>query len=946
MFRLKSLTFSAFESRFGIDCKFVLMSILVLFAIVNFSDQAISQYRDDFEGGRPRLKKWRDDCDGRVVQSEMTNTLPSSGISSEMIEVHCGYGSFMYLEYPLPRSAIIDELHLGLSIRSAPSGMRPAFRVVFPRTAHPATSDPLTTLLFGTPTSGGGQFSRVEIRNVLELLANQQRVLRTQFGAAIDLRDAYIDAVVIDIFNGPGTTKLQIDDLSIEGLIAANSMVVRDMLDERRNNSNPDRQQYMPGGTLADPMTPALTLAERARDLRASVPRWIQYRNESIEWLASIGFNGLVLTEPPSQQILSEAARLNLALIAPPPDLMPRDSEQSSYSPVQAWSIGWLMDSSQVDETRARSSRLLQFPQSLQRPTLVEAMESFGTYGRMADILAIPTPVASSLRSQRQAEQLLRATLNSTRGRTIPLTTLILEPTQEWNTQYDRIATSLRSNALLSSTFDTALARAKVIRGITQESRGWYFRSLEPLDNVDGGNLDDRNPDDGLQRADSYKAIATELDLISPWLQSGEPSTPIPLAPSLNYLAHRISMPRSQLIMLCHDTDYDSLVLAAPDVGTLEFTLPRQEQTVSAYRITRARLESVPIQPSPEGWRLSIPQPTSIEMIVLTEDPRAIAYLQTKIRDTALTLCESRLSMAEQALQTVQMAMVAEQVLPNSPAWREVSQAESELRAATQHLTRNDLHRTMISADSAWQRGQRLLRASWDRARKDFAVPQSSVLLTSAMSLPLHWETERALRGRSWQSLRLPGNNTEDQQSMLDAGWSVFRRLEDRVKSEWQVVPGIGPDNSPSVVLNSKAIDGNVVSGGYAGTSMLLSSPRIELQADSLVHIQLLVRVAQCSEQPQSGILVYDSTAGSGLGQLVNLESSNRETWQRVSLYRMTSATEGIQIQIELRGEVQAAVDRIQVDSLMLSPFPQFPTRRLDPAEVIPEAASNELDVR
>jgi len=290
--------------------------------------------------------------------------------------------------------------------------------------------------------------------------------------------------------------------------------------------------------------------------------------------------------------------------------------------------------------------------------------------------------------------------------------------------------------------------------------------------------------------------------------------------------------------------------------------------------------------------------------------------------------------------------MVAEQVLPNSPAWREVSQAESELRAATQHLTRNDLHRTMISADSAWQRGQRLLRASWDRARKDFAVPQSSVLLTSAMSLPLHWETERVLKGRSWQSLRLPGNNTEDQQTMLDAGWSVFRRLEDRVRSEWQVVPGIGPDNSPAVVLNSKAIDGNVVSGGYAGTSMLLSSPRIELQADSLVHIQMLVRVAKCSEQPQSGVLIYDSTVGSGLGQLVNLESSNSETWQRVSLYRMTSATEGIQIQIELRGEVQAAVDQIQVDSLMLSPFPQFPTRRLDPSELIPEAASNELDVR
>ena len=938
MVLLKSLTFAAIQSRFSGIGKFVLMVSIGMFSLVIDADKAKSQYQDDFEGGRARLRKWRDDCDGRVVQSQLTNSLPNSGVSCEMIEVQCGYGTYMYLEYPLTGSAILEELQLGLSIRSAPSGLRPAFRVVFPRTAHPATSDPLTTLLFGTSSKGGGEFSRVEIRGVMELLSNQERILRTQFGTAVDLRNAYIDAVVIDVYNGAGNTKLQIDDLRIDGLVPAASviardMIARDMIEEQRNNSDPIRQRLLTNGALPDTAAPGLALAARARDLRASVPRWIQYRGESIDWLASIGFNGLVLNAPPSAQFLADATRLNLALIAPPPNTMPRESERAAYAPVQAWSIGWLLDASQMEETRARSTQLLNFPQSMQRPTLAEAMESFGTYGRMADILAIPTPVASSLRSQREAEQLLRASLSSTRGRTLPLTTLVLEPTQEWHTQYDRIANSLRSNALLSSTFDTALARSKVLRSIANESRGWYFRSLYPLDDATSSNLDG-----GMQRAESYKAMVAEIDLISPWLQSGEPSTPIPLAPSLNYLAHRITMPRSQLVILSYNADYDSMVLAAPDQAVLEVTLPRQEQTVAAYRITRARLESVPIQPSPDGWRLTLSEPSSIEMIVLTEDPRAIAYMQAKIRDTALTLCESRLSMAEQALQTVQMAMVAEQVLPNDPAWREVSQAESDLRAATQHLTRNDLHRTMVSADAAWRRGQRILRASWDRARESFAVPQSAVLLTSAMSLPLHWETQRALKDRSWQSLRLPGNSIEDQRSMIDAGWSVFRRLEDRVKSDWRVVANVGPDNSAAIVVDSKSIDGSVLVGGYAGTSMLLSSPRIDLPSDSLVHIQMLVRVAECSSLPQSGILVYDSTAGSGLGQIVNLQSSDTATWQRVSLYRMTSAKEGIQIQIELRGEVQAAIDQIQVDSLMLSPYPQFPTRSINPVELLPEA--------
>ncbi|MCY2975117.1 MAG: hypothetical protein NTW52_10685 [Planctomycetota bacterium] len=889
-----------------------------------------AQYRDDFEGGRPRLRKWKDDCDGRIVQSQLTQLMPNSGVSSEMVDVQCGYGSYMYLEYALPRSAILDELQLALSIRSAPSGMRPAFRVVFPRTAHPATSDPLTTLLFGTPTRGGGTFSRVEVRGVMALLADQQRVLRTQFGSAIDLRDAYIDAVVIDVYNGPGNTKLQIDDLNIEGLVPANAVIPRDLMRENRDGTTTDQRQYLSSGAVADAMTPALALAERARDLRASVPRWIQYRGESIEWLQSLGFNGLVLSEPATPQILSEATRLNLALIAPPPALMPRPSDQFAYAPVQAWSIGWLMDASQIDDSRMLSTELLQYPQTMQRPTIVEAMEAFSAYGRMADILAIPVPAAASLRSQREAEQLLRSSLNSTRGRTIPLTSMVLEPTQEWTTQYDRIANSLRSNALLATTFDTALARSKVLRSISQESRGWYFRSLRPLDDATTSTMDG-----GTQRIDSYKAIAAELELISPWIQSGEPATPIPLSPALNYVAHRITMPRSQLITLCYQADYDSMVLAAPDRQSLELTLPRQEQTIAAYRITRGRLESIAIQPSPEGWKLVIPQPTAIEMLVMTEDPRAIAYLQTRIRDTALSMCESRLSMAEQALQTVQMALVAEQVLPNSPAWREVSLAEADLRTATQHLMRSDLHQTMIMADAAWRRGQRLLRASWDRARESFASPQSSVLLTSAMSLPLHWETQRTLANRDWQPLSIPGNDA-DQNQMLTAGWSVFRRLEDRVKSDWQVVSNAGSDSSAGLYMEAKSIDSGVVPGGYAGTSMLLSSPRIELPPDSLVHIQMLVRVAECSDLPQSGILVYDSTAGSGVGQLVNLQSTDSKTWQRVSLYRMTSAEEGIQIQIELRGEVKAAIDQIRIDSLMLSPDSQFPTRVIDPVELAP----------
>ncbi len=102
------------------------------------------------------------------------------------------------------RLAIIDELAVSLWVRAAASGMRPAFRVVFPRTAHPATSQPLTTLLYGTSSTGGGQWSYVEVKRPIELYEAQRRVLKAQHGPAVDLRDAFIDAIVLNVFNGAG----------------------------------------------------------------------------------------------------------------------------------------------------------------------------------------------------------------------------------------------------------------------------------------------------------------------------------------------------------------------------------------------------------------------------------------------------------------------------------------------------------------------------------------------------------------------------------------------------------------------------------------------------------------------------------------------------------------------------------------------------------------------
>ena len=52
------------------------------------------------------------------------------------------------------------------------------------------------------------------------LLERQVRVLRLQFGAGVDSREAYVDQVWLNAYGGPGTTNLWIDDLELTSVVA------------------------------------------------------------------------------------------------------------------------------------------------------------------------------------------------------------------------------------------------------------------------------------------------------------------------------------------------------------------------------------------------------------------------------------------------------------------------------------------------------------------------------------------------------------------------------------------------------------------------------------------------------------------------------------------------------------------------------------------------------
>ncbi len=84
----------------------------------------------------------------------------------------------------------------------------------------------------------------------------------------------------------------------------------------------------------------------------------------------------------------------------------------------------------------------------MNRPTVVEAMESFGPYGRLADLLAVPVPLPTTVRSHDESGHVMQSSFQPLRGRTIPLASITVEPAAEWRQQRDRIARIIQTSTL------------------------------------------------------------------------------------------------------------------------------------------------------------------------------------------------------------------------------------------------------------------------------------------------------------------------------------------------------------------------------------------------------------------------------------------------------------------------------------------------------------------
>ncbi|MDZ7617614.1 MAG: hypothetical protein U1E05_11450, partial [Patescibacteria group bacterium] len=275
-----------------------------------------ASWTEGFVGPQTSWREAGSDAQYRIIRHERKPAEGRNGTGCETISIEGSTGAYVYLEHPVGSPLVIDELRPSLWIRSDRAGLQLAVRVVLPRTTDPRTGAPVSTLVLGGAYADVGRWQQVSVDDLPRRLSRQVRSLRAELGASVDDREAFVDAIVLNAYGGPGITNTAMDDLEIAGHVEGRLGDASLAAPEAPSRPTP---LFLGNAPVTRPPV-ALSGGVLTVGGRPFLPRAIQYRGEPLEQLRSLGFNAVWIDTPPHGGLLADASRLGLWLICPPPD--------------------------------------------------------------------------------------------------------------------------------------------------------------------------------------------------------------------------------------------------------------------------------------------------------------------------------------------------------------------------------------------------------------------------------------------------------------------------------------------------------------------------------------------------------------------------------------------------------------------------------------------------
>lgn len=897
---------------------------------------AQSIHTNGFEAPKTVWVKGSFDAPYDLKTHAITDLAAHGGKRSEHIALNARAGRFIHFQYTTGKAPLGEEFSAGVWVKANRPGIRLRARIVLPNEREPTDLQNLLTLtLDGDAYQRVGQWQRLALGRATLLLAKERGKLEERLKHAPDLRGAYVDTLLLNLYAGPGPTEVWLDDLEVGPLVS-----------EFRPTARPtDRPDGSPG-TLTRPGGRApveFTGNQLSVGTRRVFFRAIRFTDTMLRPLSEAGFNTVFFQPEVSDALLTEAAREGLWVVPelpvvhndgkpiPPEEVKRLVNRFAGNDSVLFLRFGGMFAYEQ-SQLVARAAKTLRTTDPT-RLLAFDAWDGLMPYSRTAQLLGVhrwPLMTAMELPQYRawleQRQQLTRPGAFTW--------TWIQTHMPEWYTQllYGRGATAAFNEPIGPQ---PEQIRLLTYTALASGCRGLAFYS-------------DRFLADSHQGRDRLLVCALlnqEIDMLETLLVSVEEvDRPEWVDTSdANVKAAVLRCAKgTTLVLPIWQGPFSQLVPGQAAVNKLAIVVPQAPPGTQAWEITPGEVRRLRNDRVVFGQQVVLPEFGMTSAIVFTSDRDLVARLQEQARVRRQKAAQWTYDLAQAELEKV---LVVQRALEGQG--QTIPEAARLLQDAQRRLQQTKtLWENRVFAE-AYREGQRvlrplhiLMRKQWEKAARGLDAPTSSPYVLSYYTLPRHWQFMQDLRRCVPAANALPAGDFEENPDRPTEPWRKELMTLDEVDllahRVGSVVPPRGWDKDDKLrkspfyfsaaprqgqrcaMLQVRPKVGKAIPRALDRTYLALSSPQVKLPPGSLVRLSAWINVPASILASPDGALFYDSAGGEPLA----VRLTQTPGWKKYVLYRRVPTSGVLQVTLALTGVGTVFFDDVRIQPLQQTDNP------------------------
>lgn len=871
-------------------------------------------HRNSFETRDPSWIKGTADAAFRETAHAMTDVTAHTGQYSEHLHLTAEPGNSIYYTYAINRAPVTEELDVSVWIKATRPGVQLLARVVLPRERNPSNLDePLTMLIRGDAYRLVSRWDRLELRRAVKLVKEQQQYMRAELKRDVDITDAYVDRLVLNVYTGPGGSEIWIDDLEVGPLLDANPF---QPTSRPAGRGRPE----LPGTPLIAPSRSAVVKLDQdqlwVNDKRFFF-RGIRHSDTPLKALRDAGFNAVWFDYLSSPAAVEKAIELGFWLVpslpvtvedprlAAPESLRQEIGRFLDKDAVLFWDFGGGLTEEQAG-TVARAAQVLHAADP-QRPLGGDAWDGFRAYSLSLDLIGVHRwPLLTGLELTGYRDWLNQRRLLA--RRTMLTWTWVQTHLPDWFTTlvYDRPGTS---------SFEEPIGpQPEQIRLLTYIALAAGCRGL--------GFWSDRFLADSHQGRDRLLTLALlnqELKLLEPLLVLAEPPRGEDwIATSVAEVkAAVLRTERGILVLPIWLGKGSQYVPGQAAVAKLSMVVPQVPLGMQAWEVSPAEVRSLRAERVVGGTKVTIPEFGLTGAIVFTSDNSPsglLVRLQELTRQKSALAAQWAQDLAEEEINKVARVQTELEKAGHgvSDARNLLENARARLLASRQFRSTGDSRQAYAEAERALRPLRILMRAEWELATRDLDAPVASPYAVSFFTLPRHWRFMDQLRQGVARGNVLPDGDFETPADQGAEAWQLQEAtLEgDKVDLAARRVSEGPKEGRQCLMLQIQPKNAQLAPAALERTYLALNSPGVRLQPGRPVRISGWVRIPKALTASVDGALFYDSAGGEPLA----VRLTEATAWKKFTLYRQVPASGTLSVTLALTGLGTVYFDDIRIE--------------------------------